>query len=226
MNSVWILTLLIGASALPALAAALWFRLSRFPIQPVWFLAFLMGGAVSIFPGLLLRGLFPFDSNTNAFLVIFVQTALSEELGRLILLIPLILIWFRLTPQDTAKKSPLSIAAGAGCLMGLGFAIMETVIYTLNSGDMFYTLMIRFLAALLHASCACRVAMAVRRFPEEPLHAAFNFILAVALHGMYDLMIRSNMPIALPILLVTAMAVRTIQIVSAKPPEADEEKSA
>jgi RsiW-degrading membrane proteinase PrsW (M82 family) len=222
MEEFWVPLLLVAVSALPAVVLALWFHLVRYPLRALWFLFFLAGGALSILPAALIRSLFPFTDATRAFIRLFVGTALSEEAGRLVFLIPLLLLCFRFLPapyEGGAGFYPRkSLAAAAGSVAGLGFALMETATY--SGANIALVLLRDFTSALLHASCACRVAVAVEGFRRSPFPAVVSFIMAVALHGVYDLMVLSRgMPPLFPVLLVMAISVRTVQMLNTKEDE-------
>ncbi|MDR3276631.1 MAG: PrsW family intramembrane metalloprotease [Treponema sp.] len=223
MNNVWILAVLILISALPALGLFIWFRLSRFPLGLLWFLAFLLGGALSLLTAGLLQGLFPPLGDSGAGSVIlrlFTQIALTEEAARLVLLIPLLLIWFRFEKPPVEADAPAAasqgpvprraLAAAAGFAAGLGFAVIETATY--GAADLGIALLRAFTAAPLHGACGCRVGMAVAGFRESPVRSVLRFLIAAALHGMYDFMVLSpGMPIVFPICLVAAALASSIQ---------------
>jgi RsiW-degrading membrane proteinase PrsW (M82 family) len=226
MGSLWIPFLLVAVSALPALALAIWFRLVRYPLKILWFLLFLLGGALSILPAAFIRTVFSFATSSNKIVQLFAGVAFSEEAGRLVFLIPVLLIFFHINDKAAAPQEAVyeglagmydrkSIAAAIGCVAGLGFALIETATYpTTALGIM---LLRAITSAPLHASCACRVAVSVEQFRKAPLPSVVSFIMAVVLHGVYDLMVLSNgMPLIFPVLLVAAIAVRTVQMINTK----------
>ncbi|GHU16339.1 hypothetical protein FACS1894163_05520 [Spirochaetia bacterium] len=205
-----VLFLLILIAALPVFLVYLWFRIARFPMPLPWFLFFLLSGAAALFIALFLQNIFPdiltADSGLPAAIVhIFCKIALTEELGRLLML----LLFFKILnlmgkgipPSDPAPRAAADIAGTpgifsseaavwgsvAGLLTGLGFALIEGAAY--GAADLGIALLRAFTAAPLHGACGARVGAAAAVCRDHPLPALLRFLAAAAIHGMYNFMI-------------------------------------
>jgi RsiW-degrading membrane proteinase PrsW (M82 family) len=225
MMGLWILLLIIFISALPVLGALLWFRLIRFNLSPVWFLISLAVGAAA----LLLAGTFqlffpPLSAASLGELLIrlFLQIALTEEMGRLLLL--LLLFWLRshLLKGDPLHGTrgihppgyPLSFGAATGLLAGLGFAVVENASY--GAANLGLILLRVLTAAPLHGACGGRIGMMILGIKDQPVRGAFWFLSAVLIHGMYNFMvINPGIPVVFPIILVLAALIPVIQTIQA-----------
>jgi RsiW-degrading membrane proteinase PrsW (M82 family) len=210
--------MLTALSALPALICLIILKIRRYPMNIIWFFVFLLGGALAIIPSALLQGLFPpFDASgvfqrRDLIVRIWTQIALTEEAGKFLLLLPLILLMFHaekgLEPAgeitEMNDKLRIARAGAAGFIAGLGFAIIETATY---SGANFSIALLRaFTAAPLHAACGARVGQAVALLRHNPVQAVIRFITAVLIHGIYDFMVLSaGMPIVFPVALIAAV---------------------
>jgi RsiW-degrading membrane proteinase PrsW (M82 family) len=214
MNNLWSLLLLIVISALPVLAALIWIRLRRFPLPPLWFLLALLGGTLSLGIAAILQSLFPGSAETAISLgeIIFkilVQIALTEELGRLAVLLILFALYRRFS-KNQATFTP-AFAAASGLIAGLGFAVIETALY--GGGDFFRIALLRAVtAAPLHGACGARISLGVYHFRKSPVQSLFRFLYAVGIHGMYNFMIVSpGIPPVFPILITLAAFLSTLQ---------------
>jgi RsiW-degrading membrane proteinase PrsW (M82 family) len=213
MTGIWILILLVLISALPIFPVYIWFRVIRFPLSLRWFLGFLAAGAAALLLAGFLQALFPpmfvIDMGTLIF-KLFVQGALTEEAGRLLLLL-LLLQLHRRFPHRSSPASG-SFGAAAGLLAGLGFAVIETATY--GAADPGAALLRAFTAAPLHGACGCRVGLTAVSLPRSPFRALVFFFYAVAIHGMYNFMVISfGLPPIFPILLVFAALFSSIQVI-------------
>jgi RsiW-degrading membrane proteinase PrsW (M82 family) len=203
MVGLWILLILILISSLPVILVYLWFRLSRYPVSPLWFLFSLLVGAAALFPALFLQR-FIFGMETGMvlsagrwglFVKIFIRVAFTEELSRLLVLLVFFRISDRLnrkTPDPAGYTAPISYGmvsygAATGLLAGLGFAVLEGAAY--GAADIGVALLRAFTAAPLHGACGSRVGAAALIFRAHPLQALFRFFSAVAIHGIYNFMI-------------------------------------
>ncbi|MDR2923956.1 MAG: PrsW family intramembrane metalloprotease, partial [Treponema sp.] len=132
---------------------------------------------------------------------IFIRVALTEELSRLLMLFIFFWISSRFLPgsavyrdvaQDVGSAQPLSYSivkqgTAAGLVAGLGFAILENVIY--GAMDTGVLLLRVFTAAPLHSACGSRAGAAAVLFRSHPIQAILRFLTAVAIHGIYNFMI-------------------------------------
>ncbi|GHT59923.1 hypothetical protein FACS1894109_16740 [Spirochaetia bacterium] len=212
MNGMLVLFLLILIAALPVFLVYLWFRIARFPLPLPWFLFFLLSGAAALFVALFLQNIFPdiltADSGLPAAIVnIFCRIALTEEAGRLLML----LLFFKilnLMGKGIAPSAPSPVPRAAtaiddtpgvfsseaavwgsvaGLLAGLGFALIEGAAY--GAADLGIALLRAFTAAPLHGACGARVGAAAAVCRDHPIPALLRFLTAAAIHGMYNFMI-------------------------------------
>ncbi len=107
---------------------------------------------------------------------------------------------FNITKQGTA----------IGLVAGLGFAILESATYTASDMSVIFVLL-RILTAALHGACSSRVGSAVVMFRKKPIQALMHFFTAVAIHGVYDLMVRiPGLPSIMAILIAFSAITTTI----------------
>ncbi|GHV28676.1 hypothetical protein AGMMS4952_12990 [Spirochaetia bacterium] len=213
MNGLWILLLLIFISALPVLVVLIWIRVRRFPIGLPWFLLALLGGALSLGIAAILQSLFPqIDEATISALLfkIFIQVALTEELGRLGVF-ALLLGLARRFGKDSGTITP-AFGAVTGLIAGLGFAVIETAMY--GVGDFRIALIRAVTAAPLHGACGTRIGIAVSHFKDAPGLALGRFLYAVGIHGMYNFMVISpGIPQVFPVLIAFTVLLSSIQLI-------------
>jgi RsiW-degrading membrane proteinase PrsW (M82 family) len=213
MNGLWILLLLIVLSALPALAVLVWIRLRRLPVRLPWFLLALLGGALSLGLAAVLQSLFPAieEASRGVLLMkIFVQIALTEELGRLVVF-SLLLGLARRFGREAEPCSP-AFAAATGLIAGLGFAVIETAMY--GVGNFSIALVRAVTAAPLHGACGARIGLAVSSIRKAPVRALTRFVYAVGLHGMYNFMIlNQSIPLVFPVLIAFTALFSSIQLI-------------
>jgi RsiW-degrading membrane proteinase PrsW (M82 family) len=209
----WILLLLIFISALPVIGVFIWFHLTRYPLALPVFLYGLLGGAAALLIAGIFQGFFPPLDNLDLRSLLFrlmVQIALTEEAGRLLILLILSLFLARYT-KDSALSAE-NFGSALGLLTGLGFAVIETATY--GAADLHTALLRAFTAAPLHGACGSRVGITVFNFRMAPIRSVFCFVSAVIIHGMYNFMvINPGMPIVFPILLVAASLFSTLQTI-------------
>jgi len=210
MPNIGILLVLILVSAVPAIAVFIWFRVARYRFSTVVFFVSLFVGATSVFVALFLQDFVgriisfpPLTDGAGLFMEILIRIALTEEVSRLLLLVPLFLVFRRFNVTgwaiDWARQPkygengitpiPLTETMGktSGLVAGLGFGILESAIY--GAADPFNALLRAFTATPLHAACGSRVGSSIMTFRERPALAIFQFLSAVAIHGIYNLMI-------------------------------------
>ncbi|MDR0553978.1 MAG: PrsW family intramembrane metalloprotease [Treponema sp.] len=212
MSGIWVLLLLIFISAVPALAAFIWFKVSRYPLSPFWFVSFLACGAAALLLAALLQSFFPAGAGSAGALVFktFVQIALTEETGRFLALF-IIFHLFRPLEKLPELLQP-SFAAAAGLLTGLGFAVVETAFY--SAMDMNLALLRAFTAAPLHGACGARIGLSIFSLRLNFFKGILRFGTAAAIHGMYNFMIITpGLPTLLPALIAfSALASAVITI--------------
>jgi RsiW-degrading membrane proteinase PrsW (M82 family) len=211
MNGLWILLLLIAISALPVLAVLLWIRLRRVPVGLPWFLLSLLGGALSLGLAAVLQSLFPAaeEASLGVLLVkIFIQIALTEELGRLVVF----LLLLSLARHLSKEPPPPAFAAITGLIAGLGFAVIETAMY--GVGNFSIALVRAVTTAPLHGACGARIGAAVSHIRNAPLWALVRFLYAVGIHGMYNFMILSQgIPLVFPVLIAFTALFSSMQLI-------------
>ncbi|MDR1444935.1 MAG: PrsW family intramembrane metalloprotease [Treponema sp.] len=193
MSGLPVLLFLIFISALPVLLLFLWYRRARCPVSPLWFLIFLFGGASSLFLALIMQGLIPVlpgssvRSLGNIGSVLFNQfcrIAATEETARF-------LVFLILFPLARIKgEQALLRGSAAGLAAGLGFALIESASY--GASDTGIALLRTVTSAPLHGACGARVGAAAASFGEGPFPVILRFLSAVAIHGMYNIMIFSS----------------------------------
>jgi RsiW-degrading membrane proteinase PrsW (M82 family) len=209
----WILLLLIFISTLPAIGVFLWFRLAKYQFDLLLFFWGLLGGALALLVAGFFQSLLPPLNNLDLKSLLFrlmVQIALTEETGRLVILLVLRLLLDRFVKAPALPAENLGSALGL--LTGLGFAVIETATY--GAADPRIALLRAFTAAPLHGACGSRVGVTVFTFREAPFRGIFRFITAVIIHGVYNFMvINPEMPIVFPILLVAASLFSALQTI-------------
>ena len=213
MNGWWVLLLLIVLSALPVLAVLLWIRFRRLPVRLPWFLASLLGGALSLGLAAVLQNLFPKtgEASIGVLLVkIFIQIALTEELGRLVVF-SLLLSLARRFSKEAESRQP-AFAAITGLIAGLGFAVIETAMY--GVGNFSIALVRAVTTAPLHGACGARIGIAVSQIRDTPVWALVRFLYAVGIHGMYNFMIlNQGIPLVFPVLIAFTALFSSIQLI-------------
>jgi RsiW-degrading membrane proteinase PrsW (M82 family) len=219
MNGLWVLLLLILIAALPVLPVWVWLRARKFPRSPQWFLLSLLAGALALLIAALLQfcslHVFPdLDQATgpgrffNTIVTVFIRIALTEEAGRILALG----LFFRFRPYQMAAESATAYSAATGLLAGLGFAIIESASY--GAADMSIALFRSFTAAPLHGACGARIGMGVMTFRERPGQGILRVFSAVAIHGMYNLMVLSpGIPRAFPVLIAFSALASSVQVI-------------
>ena len=204
---------MIAISALPVLAVLLWIRLRRLPVRLPWFLASLLGGALSLGLAAVLQSLFPKtdEASMGVLLVkIFIQIALTEELGRLVVFALLLSLGRRFNRDAEPHSS--GFAAITGIIAGLGFAVIETAMY--GVGNFNIALVRAVTTAPLHGACGARIGLAVSQIRDAPVLALIRFLYAVGLHGMYNFMILSQgVPLIFPVLIAFTALFSSIQLI-------------
>jgi len=196
MPIIGVILFLILISAIPAGAVFLWFRMSRYPFSPVIFLVSLFVGATSLFVALFLQSFLaetgilpPLTDRRGLFAEIFVRIAFTEELSRLLLLVPMVVVFRRFNRGMVFPEgiSADTMGKASGLVAGLGFGILESAVY--GASYPVNALLRAFTATPLHAACGSRVGSSIMLFRENTALAVFQFLSAVAIHGIYNLMV-------------------------------------
>jgi RsiW-degrading membrane proteinase PrsW (M82 family) len=209
MNELWGLLLLAIITLLPLVSVYIWFRISKFPIKLPWFFLALLGGAAALFIAAVIQGLLsrPGDNSTKGFFFkLFIEIALTEELGRFMIL----LFFFRLRAffnrQVPEVVSPFPLGPATGMLAGLSFAAVETASY--GPANLGIILIRTFTTMPLHGACGARDGAAAFLCTRNPFRAVMRFSSAVIIHGMYNFMVvRTGLSSIFAILIaITALA--------------------
>lgn len=211
--------LIILFSSIPVFAVYIWFRLAKYGFSLARFLLALLAGAAAFFPALLLQELITYPSSAGGretlFFQVFVRVAFTEEISRLLVLIPFFIISSRLRPEE--KNQPLTFntiknGAAVGLIAGFGFAILESAVY--GASDTGVLLIRAVTAAPLHGACGSRIGAAAVLFRSNPGQALLRIITATAIHGIYNFM--AAMPgipsLAAVLIAVSALATAIITI--------------
>jgi RsiW-degrading membrane proteinase PrsW (M82 family) len=222
MGGLGVLFLLIGISALPVVAVFIWFRITGYPLGLPWFVCFLGGGIAALFLAAVAQSFFSFrggNSLETMLLKTFVQIALTEEGSRLLALLLIFKLarpWNPRSGESLSEDARPSFAAAAGLLTGLGFAVVETASY--GAVDLNLALLRVFTSAPLHGACGGRVGYTALNLRRQPFRGMLRFCAAVAIHGMYNLMIITpGLPAVLSILIAFSALGSTIMTIRSMP---------
>ncbi|MCL2765611.1 MAG: PrsW family glutamic-type intramembrane protease [Treponema sp.] len=226
MPGSFILVILIIASSLPAIAVYIWFRFAKYQLTLVQFLSALLAGAAAFFPALIFQDFLniPFSAGGRGpfFYQFFIRIALTEELSRFLVL--LIFFWISSNKHGIDKSeynlsrnltfNIVKKATAIGLVAGFGFAILESARYAAVQMDI-SILLLRIFTAALHGACGSRIGAAVVMFRSSPVQAILRIITAIAIHGIYNMMLTMPgfSPIAAYLIAVSALitAIMTIR---------------
>ena len=206
MTGIWLLLLLILAAALPAILVFFWLRTKKSAVTLPWFLISVAGGILSILAAALFQQLIPprDDGFWQLFFDVFFRIALTEEVSRLFILIPLYII-------GSAHKNSTAFGAALGLAAGMGFAMIENAFHGIT--DINITLLRAFTAAPLHGACGLKVGFAVFTFGKNKRKAISHFLSAVFIHGAYNMIILNPaLPSALAILIAFIALFNSLQL--------------
>jgi RsiW-degrading membrane proteinase PrsW (M82 family) len=207
----WVLFLLIGSAALPVYLVYIWFRLSRLPAPPAWFLCSVFGGfiaaAVALVLGIAADRFLPADMPLLAALF---RSALTEELGRLLTLLPLLAFFRRLGWNNPSGEKTAGFTASGffgadgycaatGLVSGAGFALIEGIYYGVSGSGL---LLRAFSAAPLHGACGAGAGLAAGCLYRHTLRGLRYFFSMAAIHTLYNFLIR--LPGVTPVLGIAA----------------------
>ena len=199
MSAPLILIGIIFAAAFPLIAVYFLFRLAKYKYPLSRYLITVLVGSAAFLPALLLQNILAipvYYGRVALFYHYFIRIALTEELSRLLMLF--IFFWFykrfkSLSDSNYAidgKQPPalevIKIGTAAGLVSGLGFAMFENAVYAASNINL---LLLRLVTAALHAACGSRIGAAAVTFRSNPVKAAARVLSAVAIHGIYNLMV-------------------------------------
>jgi len=220
MLSSWILFVLILIYLLPVVIVYIWFRLAKYQISLVQFLFAILAGAAAFFPALILQNLltFKFHGRLALFYEFFVRISLTEELSRFIMLFIFIFIGFRIKPPADGSQpqdfNDIKRGTAIGLVAGFGFAILESAMYFMYFADgmSINIALLRIFTAALHGACGSRVGSAIVILRKNPSQAITRFLTAVAIHGVYNLMLstKSLIPSIAAVLITLSALITTI----------------
>ena len=216
MYGSWVLLILILISSLPVIAVYIWFCFAKYKFSLVRFLFALLAGAAAFFPALILQGLLAISlpsGKAALFYHFFVRIAFTEEISRLLMLFIFFLIDSRVKPADSSGRSisynAVKRGTAIGLVAGLGFALLESAVY--GASDTGVLLIRAVTAAPLHGACGSRVGAAAVMFRTNPVQAVFRILTAIAIHGVYDLMvIQSGFPAIAAVLIAIFALINAI----------------
>jgi RsiW-degrading membrane proteinase PrsW (M82 family) len=209
VNSLPVLFGLILIAALPVVLLFLWYNLAHCPLSTGWFLLFLIGGGASLFIALFLQALIPVPSGPSpggvflgalgpVVLNLFCRIAATEETARLLVFLVLFPL-ARIRGENAVLRG-----SAAGLAAGLGFALIESAAY--GASDAGNALLRAVSSAPLHGACGERVGAALAGCKKSPFLSLLRFLSAIAIHGTYNLMIRSSGVIAIMAILAALCA--------------------
>jgi RsiW-degrading membrane proteinase PrsW (M82 family) len=208
---------LIGLAGAPPAAAYLWFLRRRRSFVPLPFLAALGAGLLAPVLAAAAQYAVPpaAEGNLPALLFnIFARIALVEEGSKFLVLYAVATLKSRSTAAPTSAW-----AASAGLVAGLGFALVETASLATSGPG---AAVIRALtAAPLHGACGARVGSAVFARRRSPLRSLLRFLSAVAIHGMYNLLlVLPGVSFFLPVALAFVALASSVAVIGSSPPDA------
>jgi RsiW-degrading membrane proteinase PrsW (M82 family) len=198
MSGIWFLLVLIITAALPVAIVFLWLRAVKSQVTPLWFLASLAAGMISLLAAVLIQQFFPPPGKGGIAPVlfsVFIRIALVEEFSRLISLTPLVNAAKRRLHPNNASTAALGFASG------VGFSMVESLFYGIS--DIRITLLRAITAAPLHGACGIRAGAALCIISKHPVKALFFVVSAILIHATYNLILLSP---AFPSVLVFPIA--------------------
>lgn len=202
--------MIILISSIPVIAVYLWFHLAKYQFKLVRFLFALLAGAATFIPALILQQFLIIPSltlgRTALLYEFFVRIAFTEEMCRLLMISIFYLAGNLIIKRNSVKPDePVSQqltfnefkkGSAIGLVAGLGFALLESVRFTVSSLDTGILFLRIFSAFPLHASCGSRVGAAAVMFRSHPKQALLRIITATAIHGVYNFML--ELPFGIP----------------------------
>jgi RsiW-degrading membrane proteinase PrsW (M82 family) len=190
------LVLLFVIFIIPVIAVYIWFRTAKYQLSLIRFLLALLAGAAAFFPALVLQDIlrfsFLYQGRGAVFYNFFIRIAFTEEFSRLLILFIFFFISSRINPNDSLNQpitdNIIKKGTAIGLIAGFGFAILESARYAASDMNIRIALL-RIFTAALHGACSARTGSAVVIFRKSPIQAFLRFLTAVAIHGVYNLMV-------------------------------------
>ncbi|MDR0708429.1 MAG: PrsW family intramembrane metalloprotease [Treponema sp.] len=186
------LFLLIFISALPAIAAFLWFRRRQFLAPASWFLLCLLGGVLSLPLAAVAQYFIPPATGVvikDILFNVFIRVALVEEGSKLLIVSLILKISGALLKWEEKDGDRFTYGTAAGLIAGLGFAMIESASY--GASDMRIAVLRAVTAAPLHGACGARDGTAAAALKTNPRLAIWRFLSATAIHGAYNMLVVS-----------------------------------
>ncbi|MDR1217996.1 MAG: PrsW family intramembrane metalloprotease [Treponema sp.] len=187
-----VLFLLIFISALPVIAAFLWFRRRQFPTPTLWFLLCLLAGVLSLSLAAVAQYIMPPAKGVamkDILFNVFIRIALVEEGSKLLIVLIILQISGKLLKMRKKDGDNFTYGTAAGLIAGLGFAMIESASY--GASDMRIAVLRAFTAAPLHGACGARDGSAADLLKTDPRLAIWRFLSATAIHGAYNMLVVS-----------------------------------
>jgi RsiW-degrading membrane proteinase PrsW (M82 family) len=213
INGYGALAILLAIAALPTALSWLWLSLKKYPAGALWFFGALLAGGAALLAALILQAVLPEPRTANMAAIlykVFIKTALTEEGGKLLVLLVftkvsalLPVLQTRAGESHAACESSAagessaacesgavdeSHAAATGFVAGLGFAMIETLSYA--QVDLRIAILRGISAAPLHGACGARAGLGALAFRSgEIRYGILNFLMALSIHGFYNFFI-------------------------------------
>jgi RsiW-degrading membrane proteinase PrsW (M82 family) len=190
MKGIGLLFLLIGLSALPALALCIWIKVRAFPVTIPGFLLALGAGFISLALAALLQAFIPTGRSLSVggFIYrIFFHIAFTEEFSRLVILVLFLTAALHFKPREMTPEETAAYGALTGLIAGMGFAVLETAFY--GAANFAVALIRAVTAAPLHGACGARIGFGAVTFRDAPGRAFGMLIYAAIIHGAYNFLL-------------------------------------
>ena len=194
-------------SIVPLIGVIIWFKYKKYSFSMYMICASFFTGLVTVFAAFLfhknfeyLGSLIPAAGRWENIYKNFIQISFSEEISRFILLVIFYLVLNRIKRNENFMPNDAWFCA-TGLISGFGFAVLEGTVIGISYSN--FTWMRIFTAAPLHAACGCRVAFSASNLRKYPAQSIFRFLSAVAIHGLYNILIaRNHLPSQLAAILI------------------------
>ena len=201
MYGTWVLLILIFISSFPVIAVYVWFRAAKYQVSIVWFFAALLTGAAAFLPALLfqdlLAGVSITQSRTALLFDFFIRIAFTEEFSRLLLLFAFFWISGMISKKNCLDKdlnqkltfNSVKKGTAAGLIAGFGFSILENTGLAASGMEISVIILRAVFTASIHGACGSRIGAAAVLLRANPFQSLLRLITAVAIHGVYNIMV-------------------------------------